>query len=144
MQSPLGAVVAGLLAAGFLQIGPVVAAAEERKRQPVTMSAAQERFIVTAFAAAVPEAGKPDITAYPRGAYVARAVGDRVQVHVNRSTTGEVTAHYTVSGAKAARGYATANPSGDGSSQTLFGPDGDRSAEFAASRLARSLAPAFP
>ena len=132
MQSPLGTVVAVLLAAGFLLIGPVVAEAEERRRPSVKMSAEQQRFILAAFAAAVPEAGVPTVTAYPSGAYVARAVGDRVQVHVNRNANGEVSAHYTVGGAKAARGYATADTHGNGSSQTLFGPDGDRSADFAA------------
>ena len=104
------------------------------------MSEQQSAIINQAFADAAPEAGTPEITHYANGAYTARARRGDIDVNVQRTAEGEVTAQYTTTGANAVRGVATADGRGGGSSQTVFGPPGDRSAEFAASRLARTLA----
>jgi hypothetical protein len=104
------------------------------------MSEPQHSFIKAAFAEAVPEAGPPQIMDYPDGAYTARASRDHVIVDVRRTVEGEVTAQYTTTGPNAVRGVATADAKGGQSSQMVFGPEGDRSAQHAASRLARTLA----
>lgn len=106
------------------------------------MSEQQHQLINAAFAEAVPEAGPPQIVDYPGGAYTARATRDNVSVDVKRTAEGEVTAQYTTSGPNAMRGVATADTKGGQSSQMVFGPEGDRTAQHAASRLARTLATA--
>jgi hypothetical protein len=100
----------------------------------------QRQIITQAFSAAVPEVGMPEIFIDVGGAYTARASRDGVNVDVRRTVAGEVTAQVTTSGPNAGRGVATANSAGSESSQMVFGPEGDKAPQFAASRLARTLA----
>jgi hypothetical protein len=143
MHLSLGTVVA-VLTAVFSLIDVDLAVAAERDKRQLKMSDAQRQFIIKAFAEVVPEAGAPDISSYPEGAYAAKAVRGGVHVYVDRTRAGEVTAQYTSTGPNASRGVSKADRLGNGFSQTLFGPTGDRSAEYAASRLARMLAPPLP
>jgi hypothetical protein len=143
MHVPFGSALALLTTIFSLLDGGFAVAAERDKRQQ-KMTEAQRQFIVRAFTVVVPEAGTPDITSYPEGAYAAKAVREGVHVYVDRTSAGEVTAQYTTTGANAGRGVAKADRLGNGFSQTVFGPTGDRSAEYAASRLARMLAPPLP
>jgi hypothetical protein len=104
------------------------------------MSDQQRDAILRAFADAVPEAGTPEITAYPGGAYAAKAAQGDINVDVQRTAEGAVTAQVTTTGPNAVRGFATVDAGGTASSQTVFGPQGDHSAQHAAARLARMLA----